>query len=70
MARAKSQSVVPVERIAAQIYLIRGLSVMLDADLAELYGVSTGRLNEQVKRNAWRFPGTSPFNSPLKSPTL
>ena len=67
MPKAKSQSVVPVERIAAQIYVIRGQSVMLDADLTELYGVSTGRLNEQVKRNARRFQGTSPFNSPLKS---
>ncbi len=38
------------------IILIRGQAVMLDAHLAELYGVSTGRLNEQVKRNLKRFP--------------
>lgn len=49
-------SVIPVERIAARIYLIRGEKVMLDSDLAELYGVPTSRLNEQVKRNIKRFP--------------
>ena len=38
------------------ILLIRGERVILDADLARLYGVSTRRLNEQVKRNARRFP--------------
>ena len=38
------------------IYVIRGHKVMLDNDLAELYGVTTGRLNEQVKRNIERFP--------------
>jgi hypothetical protein len=36
--------------------LIRGHKVMLDADLGELYGISTGRFNEQVKRNLARFP--------------
>src|ERR1017187_2415719 len=39
-----------------RILLIRGYRVMLDADLAEVYGVSTKRLNEQVKRNRARFP--------------
>ena len=53
---AKGQSVVPIERIVSRIYLIRGEKVMLDNDLAQLYGVSTGRLNEQVKRNIKRFP--------------
>jgi len=47
---------VPVERIEKSILLIRGQKVMLDADLAELYGVTTKRLNEQVKRNIDRFP--------------
>lgn len=46
----------PIERVARNIYLIRGQKVMLDADLAELYGVPTGRLNEQVTRNIERFP--------------
>jgi len=44
------------ERIERSILLIRGRKVMLDADLAELYGVPTKRLNEQVRRNIGRFP--------------
>jgi hypothetical protein len=56
MAKSKRQSMVPVERIAAQIYLIRGQSVMLDAGLAKLYGVTTGNLNLAVRRNKRRFP--------------
>ena len=56
MAKGKAESIIPVERIAAQIYLMRGLKVMLDFDLAGLYGVTTKRLNEQVTRNAERFP--------------
>jgi ORF6N domain-containing protein len=47
---------IPIETIQRQIYMIRGYKVMLDRDLAELYGVSTSRLNEQVKRNRSRFP--------------
>ena len=38
------------------IFCLRGMNVMLDADLAKLYGVSTTRMNEQVKRNKIRFP--------------
>jgi hypothetical protein len=45
-----------VEVIATRIYMIRGQRVMLDKDLAKLYGVSVKRLNEQVKRNIKRFP--------------
>lgn len=48
--------IIPVETIQSRILLIRGHKVMLDADLAQLYQVSTGRLNEQVKRNRDRFP--------------
>ncbi|MBI3311998.1 MAG: ORF6N domain-containing protein [Candidatus Omnitrophica bacterium] len=44
------------EQIQSRILLIRGYKVMLDSDLAELYGVSTKRLNEQVRRNPNRFP--------------
>ncbi len=53
-----SQSVakVNVGSIVNLILVLRGQKVMLDSDLARLYGVSTGRLNEQVKRNADRFP--------------
>jgi hypothetical protein len=44
------------ERILQSIYLIRDQKVMLDSELAKLYGVETKRLNEQVKRNIERFP--------------
>ncbi|MFH1389405.1 MAG: ORF6N domain-containing protein [Candidatus Margulisiibacteriota bacterium] len=47
---------IPIERVESRIYLIRGEKVMLDRDLAELYGVPTKRLNEAVKRNIQRFP--------------
>ncbi|MBI3601744.1 MAG: ORF6N domain-containing protein [Candidatus Omnitrophica bacterium] len=53
---SRSKSLVPVEIIQNKIFLIRGYKVMLDEDLANLYGVSTHRLNEQVKRNTSRFP--------------
>jgi hypothetical protein len=49
------KSVVP-EQIASTILVLRGYRVLLDAELAALYGVTTKRLNEQVKRNAARFP--------------
>ena len=49
-------SLIPTERIEQRILVIRGQKVMLDSDLAELYGVPTKRLNEQVKRNSDRFP--------------
>ena len=44
------------DAIRSRILTIRGVQVMLDRDLAELYGVPTRRLNEQVKRNSRRFP--------------
>jgi ORF6N domain len=50
------EPLIPVERIEKAIFLLRGYRVMLDFDLAELYGVTTARLNEQVKRNRDRFP--------------
>lgn len=46
----------PAPSIESRILLVRGQKVMIDADLAELYGAPTKRLNEQVKRNADRFP--------------
>ena len=49
-------TVVPMERIERAILLIRGEKVMLDIDLAELYGVETKALNQAVKRNLDRFP--------------
>jgi hypothetical protein len=50
------KALVPIERITSKIYLIRNVKVMLDRDLAELYGVETKRLKEQVRRNIERFP--------------
>ena len=48
--------IIPDEVIMSKILLIRNQKVMIDRDLAELYGVTTKRLNEQVKRNSSRFP--------------
>ncbi len=53
---SKEESIVPMERVEQAIYLIRGQKVMLDRDLAILYGVETKALNQAVKRNAKRFP--------------
>lgn len=49
-------NIIPAEQIATQIYVFREQKVMLDSDLAKLYGVTTKRLNEQVTRNIERFP--------------
>jgi hypothetical protein len=57
----KNVELVPPEHIGRSILLIRGQRVMLDADLAGLYGVSTKRVNEQVRRNRDRFPGDFMF---------
>jgi len=50
------KTLIPVEVIERRILLIRGHKVMLDSDLAGLYGVTTKRLNGQVRRNLSRFP--------------
>ena len=52
---------IPEEIIETKIYVIRGKKVMLDKDLAILYGVETRRLNEQVRRNIQRFPADFMF---------
>lgn len=54
-------SIIPIEAIEKRIYLIRGRKVMLDSDLAELYGVTTGNLNLAVRRNKKRFPSDFMF---------
>ena len=56
MPKEKKATIVSLAHVVSRIFLVRGQKVMLDADLAELYGVPTGRLNEQVKRNIDRFP--------------
>jgi hypothetical protein len=50
------RNLIPAERVERAILVVRGHKVLLDADLAALYGVTTKRLNEQVKRNGDRFP--------------
>jgi hypothetical protein len=58
---AKQKTVVPAERVEKAILLIRGQKVMLDRDLAELYGVATKVLKQAVKRNIDRFPSDFMF---------
>ena len=57
----RKTDLVVVDTIAGGIFVLRGLRVMLDSDLAVLYGVSTKRLNEQVRRNPKRFPADFKF---------
>lgn len=52
----KSKSLVPIEQIDGMIHTIRGVRIMLDRDLAKIYGVPTFRFNEAIKRNRHRFP--------------
>jgi len=63
---AGEESPIPVEQIERAILLIRGHKVMLDSVLAELYGVTTKRLNEQVQRNRERFPDDFMFQLHLQ----
>ncbi len=51
-----SKEIIPVEQIAPAICVVRGQKVLLDAALAQLYGVTTGNLNKSVSRNRNRFP--------------
>ena len=55
------KTLVPIELIVSKIYLIRGIKVMLDRDLAELYGVETKVLKQAVRRNIDRFPSDFMF---------
>jgi len=54
--KSKSINLVPIERINGKIFLIRGRNVMIDSDLAQLYGVETKHLKRAVRRNIQRFP--------------
>jgi len=60
--KAKVQIMLTDEVIISKIYLIRGVKVMIDRDLAELYGVDTRTLNQSVKRNPKRFPDDFMFH--------
>src|SRR5258705_3993543 len=61
MVKATKALMIPDELVMNKIYLIRGQKVMLDRDLAELYGVTTSNLNKAVSRNTDRFPGDFMF---------
>jgi len=61
MVSSRSAALVPVEHITQSILILRGQRVLLDAELAALYGVSTKRFNEQVRRNRERFPADFMF---------
>jgi ORF6N domain len=61
MPKTKRALAVPVDQISQTILVLRGHRVLLDAELASLYGVTTKRLNEQAKRNAERFPADFMF---------
>ena len=56
MSKSKTAVLVPIEHIAQSILILRGQRVLLDNELAALYGVTTKRFNERVKRNLDRFP--------------
>ena len=61
MSDLKKQNELSPANIENRIFTIRGVQVMLDRDLAEMYNVPTSRLNEQVKRNLDRFPADFMF---------
>jgi ORF6N domain len=66
MAKTTKALMIPDELVMNKIYLIRSLKVMLDRDLAELYGVETKRLKEAVRRNIHRFPEDFMFEMTLE----
>ena len=67
---AKARSAALVERVERRIFLIRGKKVMLDSDLAEMYGVVTKTLNRAVRRNRERFPSDFMFELRVKEIAL
>jgi len=66
MAKKPEHALIPLDVIEGKIFVLRGHRVMLDRDLAELYGVPLKRLNEQVKRNQNRFPDDFMFQLTLE----
>ncbi len=58
---SKVLATIPIERVEQAIFVIRGERVIIDSDLAKLYGVTTARLNQQVRRNGERFPADFMF---------
>jgi hypothetical protein len=66
MSKTENKIIIPEETVISKIYLIRGKKVMLDRDLAELYGVETRVLNQAVRRNEKRFPEDFMFQFTLE----
>jgi hypothetical protein len=69
----KSESLIPIEQIDGMIRTVRGIRVILDSDLAKIYGVPTFRFNEAIKRNPESFRGSgriSCFSLAVRSSTL
>src|SRR5690349_13299051 len=66
MPRKRSQPAVVPKDVERRIYIIRGVRVMLDEDLAALYEIPTKALNQAVKRNLERFPGDFAFQLTLQ----
>ena len=64
--KSGTQNLIPLEAIESRIFVLRGHRVMLDRDLAGLYGVETRALNQAVKRNADRFPDDFMFKLTLE----
>jgi phage regulator Rha-like protein len=62
----QKEGIIPSELIASKIYIIRKLKVMLDRDMAELYGIETKQLKRAVKRNLDRFPSDFMFELALE----
>jgi hypothetical protein len=66
----RKESIIPVEQFENLVRVIRGKKVMLDSDLARIYGVPTFRFNEAVKRNKHRFPEDFMFQLTSKEATV
>ena len=62
----RKESALPMASVATRVLFIRNQRVLIDADLASLYGITTKRLNEQVKRNIGRFPADFMFQLTLE----
>ena len=68
--KPSSSSLPPLELVTHQIKVLRGQRVIVDAELAALYGVETKRFNEAVKRNAGKFPSDFMFQQTQEEFTL
>jgi phage regulator Rha-like protein len=68
--KSDAQNIIPLEAIESRIFVLRGHRVMLDRDLAELYGVQTKALNQAVKRNSDRFPEDFMFKLTMEEAAL